>query len=270
MVFRMCPADGALLLALVEVIWGSGIEGLVIIQRGDSFGDGVVNLLEPAYKWRGGVVAGKVRYNRDATDLADYLKQANANCEASLDNRGASRVGVLLISYDEASLILKQASQYPTLYGVTWFGTDGTANSQTILSDAPLEANHVKLLSLRAQVPSTSKYTELKNRYAEVSDANFTIYQAYLYDSAWIIAKGILETGSYDAEKVTSILPKICDDFYGASGLCRLNAYGDRAPSPYDVWYYAPGICNPSESRIAGIFNPDTKEMTWGTTSPYS
>ena len=266
MVFRMCPADTSLPSALAEVIWSYGIKELVIIERGDSFGDGVVYLLKPAYNGKGGAIADPaVRYRHNTTDFADYLQQANNQIEAALVSQGgdASRVGVLLLAYDEASLILKQASQYPALYGATWIGADRTAQSQAIIEGAPLEANHVKLLSLLAQKPSTSKYTELENRYTAIADDKFTIYRAYLYDAAWVVAKSILETGSYDAEKVAAILPSLCDDFHGVSGWCRLNEYGDRVPPPYDVCYYAPGVGKPSESYVVGTYNPDTKEITW-------
>jgi branched-chain amino acid transport system substrate-binding protein len=270
MVFRMCPADTSLPLALVEVIWSYGIRELVIIERGDSFGDGVVYLLKPGYNGKGGAISDPaIRYRYNTTDFTDYLQQANTQTEAALDRQGgdARRVGVLLLAYDEASIIVKQASQYPALYGVTWFGAESTAQSQALMDGAPLEANHVKLLSLLAQKPSTSKYTELESRYTAIADDKFTIYRAYLYDAAWAVAKSILETGSYDAKKVMAVLPSLCDDFYGVSGWCKLNEFGDRAPSPYDVWYYAPGVGKSSASYVAGTYYPDTKVMTWNTIS---
>jgi branched-chain amino acid transport system substrate-binding protein len=266
MVFRMCPAETSLPLSLAEVIWSYGIKELVIIERGDAYGDGVAYLFKAAYNGKGGAITdSSIRYVHNTTDFADYLQQANTQIEAALANQGgdANRVGVLLIAYDEASLILKQASQYPALYSVTWFGADRTAQSQAIMDSAPLEANHVKLLSLIAQKPSTSKYVELESRYTAVTHDDFTIYQAYIYDAAWVVAKSILETGSYDAEKAAAILPSLCEDFHGVSSWCRLNEYGDRAPPPYDVWGYAPGIDKPSESYVAGIYTPDTKLMTW-------
>ena len=72
MVFRMCPTTNALPLALVDVIWSYGIRELVIIKRGDSFGDGVVNLLEPEYDSKGGFIAGPaIRYSHETTDFTD-------------------------------------------------------------------------------------------------------------------------------------------------------------------------------------------------------
>jgi hypothetical protein len=100
-----------------------------------------------------------------------------------------------------------------------------------------------------------------------VADDDFTVFRVYLYDAAWVVAKSILETGSYDTEKVVAVLPSLCDDFHGVSGWCRLNEYGDRVPPPYDVCYYAPGIGKLSENYIAGTYNPNAKEMTWSITS---
>ncbi|MCX6654080.1 MAG: ABC transporter substrate-binding protein, partial [Candidatus Bathyarchaeota archaeon] len=213
--FRMCPADTAQAPALAHTIWSYGIKELVIIERGDAYGDDVVNLLKPAYNGKGGAIAEPaVRYGYNTTDFADYLQQANTLTEAALASQGgdASRVGVLLLAYDEASLILKQASQYPALYSVTWFGSDSIAKSQVIASDAPLEANHLRLFSLLAREPDSIKYLDLRARFVEATDSEFSIYQAYLYDAALVLAKTIIEIGSDNATDVTYALTGVCEN----------------------------------------------------------
>ena len=264
--FRMCPADSALAPAIADVIWSYGIKELVIIQRGDSWADGIVNLMVPEWTRLGGSLAGpKIRYPPESTDFCDYLKTGRTQAEAAIARVGnnTSRVGVLLLAFDEAQQIIRQASQCEVLYNLDWFGGDGTAKSQAIITNSPLEANHLKLFSLLPQEPDTPRYTELESRYVEATGEDFGIQSAYLYDAAWVLARSILAVGSDNATKVTAALPGVCEVYYGATGLCKLNEYGDRAPPPYDVWFYAPGTTAPSESLLARTYNPDTGVTSW-------
>ncbi|MCX6648835.1 MAG: ABC transporter substrate-binding protein [Candidatus Bathyarchaeota archaeon] len=265
--YRMCTADTALPPALADAIWSYGIRELVIIQRGDSWGDGVVNLLTPLFTEKGGNVSQVVRYPAETTDFCPALQEARTRGEAAIARMGGdtSRVGVLLLAFDEAPQILKQVSQCEILYNLVWFGGDGTARSAGILRDSPLEANHLKLFSLLSQKPNSTKYTDLEARYVAATGEAFGIYRAYLNDAAWVLAKSILETGSDNATRVAAVLPSVCGSHYGATGWCRLNEYGDRAPPPYDIWYYAPGTTAPSTSLLAGTYYPNTRATTWNT-----
>ena len=51
--FRMCTADTALAPALANVMWAAGVKSIVLFQRADSWGDGIINLLVPI--WTGWV-----------------------------------------------------------------------------------------------------------------------------------------------------------------------------------------------------------------------
>ena len=89
---------------------------------------------------------------------------------------------------------------------------------------------------------------------------------AYLYDAAWVLAKTIHRDGLGQRDYgVAAVLPSVCENHYGATGWCRLNEYGDRAPPPYDIWYYAPGATAPSVSLLAGTYDPDTRVTIWNT-----
>jgi ABC-type branched-subunit amino acid transport system substrate-binding protein len=206
-----------------------------------------------------------IRYAAEATEFSDYLMQGSTQAEEAITRMGGdtSRVGVLLLAFDEAPTILKQASQYDALYNLTWFGGDGTAKSQAIIDNSPLEANHIKLFSLLARSPDSIKYTDLEARYVAATGEDFSIYRAYLNDAAWVLARSILEIGSDNATRVAAALPGVCENFYGATGWCRLNKYGDRAPPPFDIWYYSPGTVVPSKSLSVATYYPDTRATSW-------
>jgi branched-chain amino acid transport system substrate-binding protein len=264
--FRMCPADGALGPALASVIWSFGVKEVVIIQRGDSWGDGLVGLLVPKFTSLGGLAGQKIRYPAEATDFREYLQQANVMAEEAIAREGSdrSRVGVLLLAYDEAATILKQVSQYDVLYNLTWFGGDATAKSLSVAEGAPLEANHLKLFSPLARAPDSALFRKLGERFVEATGTDFSVYYANLYDTAFVLVRTILETGSDNATEVTAALPGVCESTYGASGWLRLNEYGDRAPPPFDIWYYS-SDAKPGGSQVAGVYDPETGTVVWYT-----
>jgi branched-chain amino acid transport system substrate-binding protein len=263
--FRICPADTATAPALADVIWSYGIKELVVIQRGDSWGDGIVNLFTPLFMEMGGVVSQVVRYPAETTDFCPSLMQARTHGEEAIARMSGdtSKVGVLLLAFDEAPQILRAVSQCEILYNLVWFGADGTAQSSGILRDSPFEANHLKLFSLLPQKPISTKYTALETRYEEATGADFSIYRAYLYDAAWVLVKSIIETGSDNATRVAGVLPSVCENHYGATGWCRINEYGDRMPQPFGIWYYTSSATAPSACLQAGIYDPDTQVTIW-------
>lgn len=276
--YRMCPADTALAPALADIIWSYGVKEVVLIQRGDSYGDGIVNEFTPRFVALGGVVSQPIRYDLLSDvesanfDYCSYLQTGRDRAQAAIARMGgdSSRVCVLLIAYDEAARIIKQASQCDVLYNLVWFGGGGTARNGLVIGSSPLEANHLKLFSPLAQVPASSKYVALGARFAEATGGIFNINQAYLYDAAFVLAETIIETGSTNATKVAAALPGVCENTYGVSGWCKLNEFGDRAPQSFDIWYYAPGVVLPSVGSVAGVYNPDTGVTLWNRTPDFT
>ena len=264
--FRMCPADSAMAPALVEMMWSYGIKEVVIFSRGDSWGDGIVNLFRPAWTAKGGALAGAtIRYAAEPTDFTSYLDAANTQATAAVARQGGDteRVGVLLLSFDEFPVIAQQAQNYLPLYDCPFFGSDGTARSIRGMDDAPQQVNHMRVFSLLSQSPATSKYNALAARYEALTSQPLNTYTANSYDIAWIIAQAVLQAQSDKADDIAPLIMPIAYNTYGASGWCQLNEFGDRVPPPYDVWFFAPGATTPSASYKGGTYDPDTHIMSW-------
>jgi len=265
--FRMCPADSHIAPTLANVMWAAGVKSIVIFQRGDSWGDGIINLLVSIWTKMGGEVAGeKVRYASESVEFANYLTVADQQVKTAVAKyKGETqRVGVVILSFNEISVILKQVSSYPNIYNVHWWGSDGTAKSQRAMDDAPEEANHVGIYSLLSRQTLTPLYSQLESRYVALTKQQYGTYSAYLYDAAFAIAKAVIETNSTDASKVSAAFPGICNKMFGASGWCRLDSAGDRAAPPYDVWGFYPSATKPSVSVIMAQYNPDAEEIKEG------
>jgi len=170
---------------------------------------------------------------------------------------GANQCAVMIISFTEAVTMVTQAMDYPTIYSLPWFGSDGTSLTQQLVDDAPEQLTHLGLYSTLCAPAETEKFRNLYDRYYEITGQPLGFYTACTYDIAWAIAKAVLEAQSTDPSDIIPILPKICDDMLGATGWTRLNEAGDRYASNYQIWSYNP------QPYVAGLYDMLTGEVIW-------
>jgi len=256
----MCATDLVQAPAIAEMLWSFGIKAIVVIQRGDAWADGIYNVLKTEFEKRGGVILDRVRYATEVTEWSSYLQTAENKLSEAVATYGMDRLAIELISFQEGVNIVTQAMDYPTIYGVKWFGSDGTSMTQQFIDDAPTPSQKLSIYSTLAAPAASEKYDSLYDRYYALVSQPFGLYSACLYDAAWAIAKAILEAQSTDTRAVISILPRICYDLWGASGWCRLNADGDRYSSNYDIWGYSG---TPVTNVHYGFYNGVNGQVTW-------
>jgi len=267
--YRMCTADTALAPALANVMWAAGVKSIVIFQRGDSWGDGIVNLLVPIWKQKGGEVAGDVvRYAAESTEFSNYLALADETVKTAVAKYSgeSQRVGVVILSFDEIPVILKQASSYPNIYNVHWWGSDGTAKSQRAMDDAPAEANHIGIYSLLSRETTTTRFTELQKKYETLTSQQFSTYSAYSYDIGLVLVQSMLQAQSSSGKDILALQAPICGNTFGVAGWDRLDQFGDRFAPPYDVWGFFAGDTKASVSKIMAQYDPDTQTTVFDTT----
>ena len=236
--YRMCTADTALAPALANVMWAAGVKSIVIFQRGDSWGDGIVNLLVPIWTAKGGNVAGDiVRYAAESTEFSNYLTLADQTVADAVAANGGERqrVGVMILSFDEIPVILKQASSYDNIYNVHWWGSDGTAKSQRAMDDAPEESNHIGIYSFLSRETVTSRFLDLQARYTALTAQQFSTYSAYSYDVGIVLATSVMQAQSQAGKDILDLQAPICLNTFGVAGWSRLDEFGDRFAPPYDV-----------------------------------
>ena len=290
--FRMCPADIYTVPALVEMLWSYGIRHVCFVQRGDGWGDGIKNLFESAWKEKGGDFTnpvekiewdkefrwyqGSIRYNDTTFDFSDYLAIAEQQILEAREKYSAESIGGILLSFDEAPLIISQAKEYPNVYSTKWFGADSTAKSSVILSHVSDEASQMKLYSLLPSKPDNREYRALESRYTALTGLPLTVNSflhnnldpknAYLYDSAMILMRAMLLADSDKADDIVDLLQPLCDNYYGVTGSCSLNAAGDRLPLPYDIWGYGVVDGKVEFVRYGGV-DPVTGVASWDAVS---
>ncbi len=263
--FRMCPTDLVQAPAVAEMLTSWGIEYTLVIHRKDAWADGIYNIFKTAYPDRGGEILGEIAYAGEVIEFSSYMQTASNIITEAIADYGAENVGVLIISFDEGATMVTQASDYPALMDVFWFGTDGTTFETRHLDDAPKASVHMKLFSTLAAPGYSSKYAALSTRYRASTSRDMAFYEAADYDTNWAILNAVLEAGSQEALKVMPLIQTVTYNMYGASGWTKLNSDDDRDIISYDIW----GIdfVSPDEPRFVryGVFDGTSLKVSWDT-----
>jgi branched-chain amino acid transport system substrate-binding protein len=262
--YRMCPDDTVQAPAIAAMLLAHGIEAIVVMQRGDAWADGIYNYLEPAYTDAGGVIIEKIRYAGEATEFSNYLQTAEDLVAGAIAEYGVEHVGFEIISFSESVVMVTQAVDYPSIYSVTWFGSDGTTLSQQHCDDAPEQTVHVRLHSTYAAPAESEKFNDLYDRYYALVSQPFGYYSACSYDIGWILTESILNSQSTDATVLIPIQADTGFNNFGASGWNRLNAAGDRYSTNYQIWSYRydGADCKP---YVSGLYDSISGVVTWYT-----
>jgi len=267
--FRMCPTDKIQGPAIAKVLSSYGIDAIIVIQRGDSWADGIYNILEPHYEELGGTIVERIRYQAETTEFSNYLSTAEDAAKQAVAEYGADSVAIEVIAFQEVVTMLTQAEDYPTIWDLTWFGSDGTALTAQVVDDSPEQANHVKLLSTYMAPAQSEKFNNLYDRYYDILEMPFGYYSACTYDIGTVFMSTILETQS---TKATDVIPLVMDTSYntfGASGWCKLNENGDREGANYQIW----GVAETDggyQWQVFGIYYQPTPPETFGEVTWYS
>ena len=145
--FRICPVAKYRGSSLADLMWGDGVRAVVVLQRGDSWGDGTSLDFLSAWESLGGLAVGDVvRYEATTTDFKDYLVQLDDQVALALQEPGLSNSSVALLALcrEEAPLVVKQAESYSNLFNVTWYGADFTADNTQLADLAGPQVAKVK------------------------------------------------------------------------------------------------------------------------------
>lgn len=258
--FRMAPDDTIQATAIARMMESYGIEAIVVFQRADYWADHVYNSFKPEWIDNGGVILEEIRYSMETGPL--YFQMVEDVLEDAVLEYGRNHVGVLVLSFDEFVQMMLQSEKYDTLYSLVWFGSDGTALVQSVLDEAPSQAAKLKVYSTLA-VPSESElYISLYDRYYTLTSQPYGFYSTCMYDTAFVIAKAVIQASSDQPEDVIPLIPSICNSYYGASGWCKLNSAGDRATANYQIWGYGDKNLTP-DMHLCGLYDATTDSVTW-------
>jgi len=230
--FRICPHDGDQGNAIARVLEARNISRVAVLRRGDSWADGVFEVFSDEY---GGSILVDVRYAAESIEFSDELDEL----ESVISETGSSDVGLLLLSFAEVEAIFEQASEYPVLFDVPWFGADATAKlDESKYVDSVEGFEQVGLYSVAHTVEYGEKWDWLASSYLNLTGVYPETRVAYDYDAAWLYALTLLEAETFERSVLAETMPVVGAGYRGATGFCRLDGAGDRVNACYDVWGY--------------------------------
>lgn len=261
-IFRSVPNDNFQGKAIARLMYDYGIRHVYIIYRNDAWGKGLSETTQARFKEIGGMVLGISGYDPKTADFSSVLAAAASAIRSAVSSYGAQRVGVLLISFEEAGIITSQASGYPELMGVTWFGSDGTAVNSKILEQAGQALARVKHLATIFAPTESSKFADFVSRFKAKTGELPGTYPATAYDCVWLLGLSIIQAGRYDGEAIKNALPNVAANYFGVSGWTMLDEGGDRITGDYDVWAVVIKDGKPTWQRVA-VVSTSQDTVSW-------
>lgn len=239
-------------------------------MEGDTWGDGLARAAIDRFKEicrasgeSCGVIEPGIRYDPSAKEFSAEVSQLAALVSDATGKYGRDRVGVLLISFEEAASIFAAAKGYAILSEVVWQGSDGTANIVQLLDPGIADiVVEVKFLNTMASPGASPKSEVVRNVIREKLGRDPMGYTYFAYDIAWTIALALDSVGEYDAVAVKNKLPEVLADYEGASGKIALDENGDRALAYYDIWTVVK-VDDRYEWKIVGLYDGERDDVQW-------
>jgi len=225
---------------LAALLARDGISDIAILSRSDIYGEGFLAALIQEHNARGGTVFA-TNYCPRATDL---IPETMSNMATQVSNRsavrGANRVGVVTILFGEGVDVIRSAAENPALGAVRWYGADGMAQNNSLLTNATTAAFAAKT---RYVCSTFGRFTNQlysvveSNICAETGNTVAPRYPMSCYDGLRIVANALQQSGS--TQTMASLIANIksaASSYSGCTGPIIFNSCDDRASGSYDFY----------------------------------
>ncbi|KYH37133.1 MAG: hypothetical protein AYL28_005500 [Candidatus Bathyarchaeota archaeon B23] len=262
-IFRLPVTDATQSKALAQAIWETGVRHLVVVQRADAWGDGCYETIKESFEALGGSIDGHIRYDTEKTEFSAEAATLNDIIVSLNEKYGKETVGIGAWSFGEFTAFYSACKEYPALVDALWFGSDGYGRSTTLIEEVP-ECYKTRFLCMIMGTIKSSRYKAFEEKFVERSGGRLpSTYNTHMYDIIWLLAKAILEAGVYDGAAVKEAIPIVAEQYFGACGWTKLNEYGDRAESNYELYTIELNAAGQPEWVLAATFDSATGKLTW-------
>jgi len=226
---------------IVELMVTAGVRHVIPTWRGDSWGDSFHDAVKAELEKRGIICHDEygIRYDPMLTSFTVQAATLNDALTALL-KKGIPKdeIGIFDLSFDEVAIYMADAATYPSLREVKWFGSDSTANVETLIKNeaAGRFAMDVKFTNPTYSPGENPKMQRVREHIKNVLARETDPYAYASYDIVWYLAIALHIVDAYDPDAVKKVLPKVVENHFGASGWFTLDKNGDRAFADYDIW----------------------------------
>ena len=268
--FRTAPNDAAQTHADVRMMLDRGATALIIVERHDSYGDGIANATASRFTALGGHLIATIPYDISLSDFTPIISTLYNDFQAA-NATYPNKVAIDVVAFEELRQLINQTNtQHASLLNgvLPWFGTDGVALDPVILlgNVGPIVAK-VRLPSTLYESLNNSKTVSFYSKFATAyPGARCDVYCLGAYDDVWLAALATLQVGSYNGTRMQSALLTVASNYYGVTGWLGLDPNGDRIPASYEIWKVV--LLSPTSPIwvLAGTYDSTTDSVSW--TSP--
>ena len=237
-VFRLVPDDTNQGTAISKLIQHEGIEVLIPVWRGDTWGDGISEASTGSFVDRGGITDEGIRYNPESPEFSASTSLLAKKVQEYVDEYGADKVAILFLGFAEILQFTQSASEHDILDDVRWFGPGANTKEHRLIDDPiGLEfTTNVQFTTVQFAASKNPIYDRVQAHLTETLGTEPNTFVHSSYDAVWIIGLAMLETQSTDVSTIKAIFPEIAENYSGAIGPTKLNEAGDLAQADYEIW----------------------------------
>jgi len=258
-VYRLVPDDSNQGTALSKLIQHEGIDVLVPVWRGDTWGDGLSDATSTSFVQRGGIVDEGIRYNPESPEFSASTSLLAEKVQEYVDEYGKDKVAIVFLGFAEVLQFTQSASEHDILDKIRWFGPGANTKEHKLIEDPiGLEfSTNVQFTTVQVAVSKNPIYERVQAHLTETLGRTPNTFVHSSYDAVWLIGLAMLETQSTDVSTIKAIIPEIAENYKGAIGSTKLNEAGDLAQANYEVW----GIRN-GEWVLLGQYTQSNDSIT--------
>ena len=230
-VYRLAPDDRGQSVALVKLLEDAGIGALVVVWRGDAYGDGVRDAVVGDF---GGVIHGGIRYTPDTDHMGLEALLLTEQVREAIDTYGADRVAVLMVSFEESIDLASVSAMRPALDDVRWFAAESVAQYFSLTEDpvASAFAESVNLTAAGILLDRGGLYDDIGAALSENLGWQPSSLAYTAYDSVWLVGLAMIEANGAD---IGETLPCVVSGYDGAYAYSGFNEAGDLPPVNHAV-----------------------------------
>jgi branched-chain amino acid transport system substrate-binding protein len=135
-VFRLVPDDSNQGSAIAKLLQHEGIDVIVPVWRGDTWGDGLSESTIDSFVERGGTADEGVRYNPESPEFSPTTSLLAEQVQDRVDEVGADNVAVLFLGFAEILQFTQSAAQHDVLDDVRWFGPGANTKEYKLINES--------------------------------------------------------------------------------------------------------------------------------------
>ncbi len=237
---RLVPDDSRHAAALADLLAADGITDIAILARTDIYGEGFMAALGEAHRARGGVVFASNYWPRATNFIPEIVSNMAGQVAVRSAARGANRVGVVAILFDEGVTVLREAAMHPVMGTVRWYGGDGLAQNNLLLADdqAAAFAARTRFVGSIAGGFTNPLYAVVASNIAlETNCDAVRSYPMRCYDGISIVAEVLkLYGGTQTMAELIGRIETVAGNYAGCTGPISFNDAHDRADGAYEFY----------------------------------